>query len=57
MPTELERNKANVMAFCDLAFNESRPAEAMERYAGTATPSTTRMLPMASRLSSTTSSG
>lgn len=34
MPTELERNKANVMAFCDLAFNESRPAEAMERYAG-----------------------
>lgn len=30
----LERNKANVIAFYDLAFNQGRPREAMERYAG-----------------------
>ncbi|MDQ4149704.1 MAG: nuclear transport factor 2 family protein [Actinomycetota bacterium] len=30
----LERNKAAVMAFYDLVFNESKPAEAIERYAG-----------------------
>lgn len=35
MPDEqLERNKRNVIAFYDLMFNECRPAEAMERYAG-----------------------
>jgi predicted SnoaL-like aldol condensation-catalyzing enzyme len=31
---DLERNKANVIAFYDLAFNRGRPREAMERYAG-----------------------
>jgi len=31
---DLERNKETVMAFYDLAFNQSRPREAMERYAG-----------------------
>jgi predicted SnoaL-like aldol condensation-catalyzing enzyme len=30
----LERNKRNVQGFYDLMFNECRPAEAMERYAG-----------------------
>ncbi len=32
----LERNKQNVMAFYDLMFNQSRPAEALTRYAGDA---------------------
>jgi predicted SnoaL-like aldol condensation-catalyzing enzyme len=32
--SDLERNKANVQAFYDLMFNECRPAEAIERYAG-----------------------
>lgn len=30
----LERNKKTVMDFYDLMFNQCRPAEAMERYAG-----------------------
>lgn len=30
----LERNKRNVVAFYELMFNECRPAEAMDRYAG-----------------------
>jgi len=30
----LERNRSNVMAFYDLMFNECRPAEAIEKYAG-----------------------
>lgn len=34
MPDRLEANKTNVMAFYDLMFNKSRPAEAIERYAG-----------------------
>ena len=32
--TPLERNKANVEAFYDLMFNQCRPREAVERYAG-----------------------
>ena len=32
--TDLERNKANVQAFYDLMFNQNRPAEAIELYAG-----------------------
>ncbi len=32
--TDLERNKRNVVAFYDLMFNECRPREAIERYAG-----------------------
>lgn len=34
MDDRLERNRANVMAFYDLMFNQCRPAEAIERYAG-----------------------
>jgi len=30
----LERNKKNVVAFYDLMFNQSKPREAMERFAG-----------------------
>jgi len=32
--TKLESNKQNVMAFYDLMFNQSRPAEALELYTG-----------------------
>lgn len=31
---DLERNKETVLAFYDLAFNQSKPREAMARYAG-----------------------
>lgn len=36
MPTseQLQRNKANVQAFYDLMFNQCRPAEALDTYAG-----------------------
>jgi len=35
MSTEkMERNKANAKAFYELMFNDCRPAEAIERYAG-----------------------
>lgn len=34
MDERLERNRRNVMAFYDLMFNQGRPAEAMQRYAG-----------------------
>jgi predicted SnoaL-like aldol condensation-catalyzing enzyme len=34
MTDQLERNKKNVMAFYDLMFNQSKPVEAIERYAG-----------------------
>lgn len=34
MDKTLERNKQTVIAFYDLMFNQSKPAEAIERYAG-----------------------
>lgn len=34
MALDLERNKENVKAFYDLMFNQCRPREAIERYAG-----------------------
>lgn len=34
MTDPLDRNKENVTAFYDLMFNECKPAEAIERYAG-----------------------
>ena len=34
MDSRLERNKAAVVAFYDLMFNQCRPAEAIARYAG-----------------------
>jgi predicted SnoaL-like aldol condensation-catalyzing enzyme len=34
MDDRLERNKAAVVAFYDLMFNQCRPAEAIARYAG-----------------------
>lgn len=34
MTEQLERNKQTVTAFYDLMFNQSKPAEAIEKYAG-----------------------
>jgi len=34
MSSNLDRNKSNVMAFYDLMFNQSEPADAISRYAG-----------------------
>lgn len=34
MQDQLERNKQNVMAFYDLMFNQCRPAEAVQQFAG-----------------------
>ncbi|MBS1842055.1 MAG: nuclear transport factor 2 family protein [Acidobacteria bacterium] len=34
MAADLDRNKENVVAFYDLMFNQCKPAEALERYAG-----------------------
>jgi predicted SnoaL-like aldol condensation-catalyzing enzyme len=34
MTDRLQQNKQNVIAFYDLMFNQGRPAEAIERYAG-----------------------
>jgi predicted SnoaL-like aldol condensation-catalyzing enzyme len=34
MADKLERNKQAVVGFYDLMFNQCRPAEAIERYAG-----------------------
>ena len=32
--SKLEQNKENAMAFYDLMFNQCKPAEAIEQYAG-----------------------
>ncbi len=34
MNDRLERNRKTAIAFCELMFNQCRPAEAIERYAG-----------------------
>lgn len=34
MTEQLEQNKKNVISFYDLMFNQCKPAEAIERYAG-----------------------
>ncbi len=34
MGADLERNKQTVQAFYDLVFNQCRPRETIERYAG-----------------------
>jgi predicted SnoaL-like aldol condensation-catalyzing enzyme len=34
MPTQAETNKQNVIAFYELMFNDCKPREAIERYAG-----------------------
>ena len=34
MPADIERNRANAMAFYELMFNECRPREAVELYVG-----------------------
>ena len=34
MTDQLEKNKKTVTAFYDLAFNQNKPAEAIEKYAG-----------------------
>ena len=34
MASDLERNKENAKAFYDLMFNQSKPREAIERFAG-----------------------
>src|SRR5947208_115066 len=34
MPDRLERNKATVMGFYDLMFNQCKPAEAIQQHAG-----------------------
>jgi predicted SnoaL-like aldol condensation-catalyzing enzyme len=34
MDDRLERNKRTVLAFYDLMFNQCRPAEAVDKYAG-----------------------
>jgi len=52
-----EPNKQTALDFYDLMFNQCGPADAIEKYAGDTYIRTTRRWPMASRRSSTTSSG
>ena len=44
-----EPNKQTALDFYDLMFNHCRPADAIEKYAGTPTSITTRRWPMASK--------
>src|SRR5215203_5091062 len=46
----LQRNKQNVQAFYELMFNQARPTEAIRKYAGRPTASTTLTLVAGSRL-------
>ncbi len=55
MDERLERNKQNAQAFYNLMFNESHPAEAIERYVGDEYIQHNPMVADGSRLSSTTS--
>jgi len=48
----IERNKENVVAFCDLMFNQCQPREAIERYAGAEYIQHNPESPTASRVSS-----
>jgi predicted SnoaL-like aldol condensation-catalyzing enzyme len=34
MPSNIEQNRLNALAFYDLMFNQSKPREAVERYVG-----------------------
>jgi hypothetical protein len=50
--TDAEKNKQTVIAYYNMAFNERKPAEAAQKYAGLTTSSTTPKPQMGSRPSS-----